>query len=631
MATELQEPDAQVAQHSAPSTSDSFFPAAVPVRSDAWTRRRAGVVVGGLYAAGSIAYLWKLIAAGPAGVIQHGGDQFLNAYFLGWVPHALGGLHNPLFTPNLNYPNGVNLLVNTSQPLLGLLMWPFTAVGGAVLSFNLLIVASMPINSVCGYVLARHLVSWRPAAFFAGAVVGFSTYSLFATQIGHLQLSFFPILPLYFLVLLWVLRGQWRPRRAGVALAVLLICQFFISTEIDVTLMVATAVIGTVSLAFLPSARARFGMLLGSWAVAVPLTLIVLAYPLWFMLRGPGSISGPVQLVAQAYRSDLLAPIIPPSGLALAPHALVEVSKHFSSSPAENLGYVGLPIVLAVLAITIWRRTDRRVLVLTFSALALFVLSLGGALAVTGAPRIGPHAEALGGVWLPESLLGHLPLLKSLIPSRFAVYYVILIALVLAIGADELRRGARDVDARVAVIAALMVVCAAPLVPATIDQHSLIRLSSTPKYFSSPSLQALPPDRALVLSPYPADPDPIGILWQLQSGFAFAMPSGHAKETQGSSHSLAYSPSMAYAALSAVSSPLTMISHGTALDRSDPLREEFIAQLRSWHIAAVTATPWHQPNPSQSMSDMVWLLGRPTGQVAGTYYWNAPFTIPQAP
>lgn len=629
MTTELQEQSARAVHRSAPSSS--FFPPPVPTGHGAWSKARAGLLVGGLYVAGSVIYLWKLIVADPTAVIPQGGDQFLNAYFLGWVPHALGGLHNPFFTPNLNYPNGVNLLINTSQPLLGLLMWPFTALGGAAFSFNLLIIASMPVNAACGYVLARHLVSWRPAAFFAGAVVGFSTYSLFATQIGHLQLSFFPIIPLYLLVLLWVLRGQWRPRRAGVALGILLICQFFISTEIDVTLMVATAIIGGFSILLLPSARARFGMLLGSWAVAIPLYLLVLAYPLWFMLRGPGSISGAVQLVAQAYRSDLLAPIIPPTGLALAPHALVSISKHFSSSPAENLGYVGLPIVLAVIAITIWRRADRRVLVLTLSSLALFVMSLGGTLVVTGAPTIGSHAEALGGIWLPESLLGHLPLLKSLIPSRFAVYYVILIAMVLAIGADELRRQAKDVDARVAVIAALMVVCAAPLVPATIDRHPLIHLSSTPAYFTSPALRALPAHRALVLSPYPADPDPIGILWQLESGFAFAMPSGHAKETQGSGHALAYSAEMAYAALSPVSAALTMISHGVPLDRNEGVRQQFIKQLGSWHIAAVTATPSHQPDPNQSMRDMVWLLGRPTGHVAGTYYWNAPFAVPQTP
>lgn len=590
------------------------------------------MLVGGLYLGTSLLYFWHLVAAGPASVIQQGGDQFLNAYFLGWVPHALAGLHNPLFTPNLNYPNGLNLLVNTSQPFLGVLMAPVTAIGGAVLSFNLLVILSMPVNAGAGYIAARQLVAWRPAAFLAGGIIGFSPYSLFAAEIGHLQLSFIPVVPLYLVVLLWVLRGQWSPRRAGVAIAILLIIEFFISTEVDVTLLVATVVIGVVSLALLPSARSQFGRLLGTWAVAGPILLVVLAYPLWFMTSGPGSIAGPVQLVAQAYRSDLLSPIVPPGGLAFAPASFVSLSRWFASSPAENLGYIGVPIVVAVVAITVWLRSERRVLVLTVSSLALFVLSLGGALTVTGAPRLGLSAQATGGPWLPESLLADLPLLKSLIPSRFAEYYVVLLALVLAIGAEQLRRRwAGDSDVKVGIVVWLMVLCVLPLVPAKTDTKSLIPLSQTPAYFSSTAFRSLPNESALLLSPYPADPHPIGILWQLQSGFAFTMPSGHAKETQGSSHALAHNGWMGYAALNTAGYTLTTISHGVPIDRTPAVRQAVIDQLNGWHIAAVTSTPGQYHHPAQGLADMVWLLGRPTGRVKDTLFWNGPFHVPAQP
>ena len=609
-----------------------FFPSARPVGVGAWSRGRAGALIGGLYLVASLLYFWKLVVAGPASVIGRSGDEFLNAYFLGWVPHALAGLHNPLFTPNLNYPNGLNLLFNTSQPFLGLLMAPVTAIGGAVLSFNLLILLSMPVNAGAGYFAARQLVAWRPAAFLAGVVIGFCPYALFASKIGHLQLSFIPVVPLYLVVLLWVLRCQWSPRRAGVAIATLLIIEFFISTEVDVTLLVATVVIGVVSLALLSSARSQFGRLLGTWAVAGPILVIVLAYPLWFMTSGPGSIAGPVQLVAQAYRSDLLSPIIPPDGLAFAPATLVSMSRWFASTPGENLGYVGAPIVVAVLAVTLWLRSERRVLVLSISSLALFILSLGGALAVTGAPHLGRSAQATGGPWLPESLVADLPLLKSLIPSRFAEYYVVLLALVLAIGAEQLRRRwANDSDVKVGIVVWLMVLCVLPLVPSTIDQKPLISLSQTPAYFSSAAFRSLPGDSALILSPYPADPNPIGILWQVESGFAFKMPSGHAKETQGSSHALAYNPWIGYAALSTAGYTLTTISHGVAIDRAPTVRQAVVDQLNAWHIAAVTSTPGQYKNPAQGLSDMIWLLGRPTGRVKGTYFWNAPFRVPAQP
>ena len=177
----------------------------------------------------------------------------------------------------------------------------------------------------------------------------------------------------------------------------------------------------------------------------------------------------------------------------------------------------------------------------------------------------------------------------------------------------------------------LMVLCVLPLVPSTIDMKPLISLNQTPAYFSSAAFRSLPRDSALILSPYPADPDPIGILWQVQSGFAFKMPSGHAKETQGSSHALAHNAWMGYAALSTAGYTLTTISHGVAIDRTPSVRQAMIDQLNAWHIAAVTSTPGQYKHPAQGLSDMIWLLGRPTGRVKGTYFWNAPFRVPAEP
>ena len=46
-----------------------------------------------------------------------------------------------------------------------------------------------------------------------------------------------------------------------------------------------------------------YALTAGAWTLGT--AAVVLAYPLWFLFTGPGHIVGPVQVVAQAYRSTL--------------------------------------------------------------------------------------------------------------------------------------------------------------------------------------------------------------------------------------------------------------------------------------------------------------------------------------
>ena len=77
---------------------------------------------------------------------------------------------NPLFTNYLDYPDGINLMWQTSVPLLGLLMWPVTATLGPIFSYNLVMTASVALSAFCGFLACRRHVSqaW-PAA--VGAVI----------------------------------------------------------------------------------------------------------------------------------------------------------------------------------------------------------------------------------------------------------------------------------------------------------------------------------------------------------------------------------------------------------------------------------------------------------------------------
>lgn len=604
------------------------LPAPVATSPSAWGRTAAGATVVGLYLLASAVVWLPLLTAGIGSVIHTGGDTYLNLNLLGWVPRAIGELRNPFFDPLLNHPGGLNLLVNTSQPLLGVLLWPITALFGPAVSLNLAVLASMPLTAMTSYVLCRQFVGWRPAAFAGGAIVGFGPYEFQSAAHFHLQLSVTFLIPLLFVVLVWVARGQVTATRGGVMLGVLMVAQFFVSTELLATAMMVALIAAAVALLAAPSVRRRLGGEVRAAGLAAGIGIVVLAWPIWFLLRGPGSIRGPVQLVAQAYRSDLLALVLPPEGLALAPRSLSHLTKGFSTLPGENVAYLGIPLVVAIVAVVVWRHRERTVVVAGAMAAITFLLGLGGSLAVTGKPGIGPGGTATGGPWLPEALLGELPMVKNLIPSRFALYTAIFVAILAAIGATRLRAWLRPGRLTTVLPVLLMVVCVAPLVPLDPVHKEFHRLDTIPSYFSSRAFASHPSGSATVVFPYPADPQPVAILWQAQAGYRFAMPSGHAKMPEGPDHHVAYNPAMGYATNSATGQFGAALNRGKVPTMTGANRRAILGELEAWGSTSVSASLDWIARPRQAAAELRWLLGRPTGRVGRTLYWDAPFRSP---
>ncbi len=164
--------------------------------------------------------------------------------------------------------------------------------------------------------------------------------------------------------------------------------------------------------------------------------VVLLAYPIWFALAGPGHISGPIQLVPQGYRADLLGAVVPDSIQRFAPTHLARIAANFSNSPSENGSYLGITLlaVLLVGTVALWRRTAV-VRVASVLALFAFVLSLGAGLVVTGRP--GAIAT---GFPLPERILTKLPVLANTIPARYALFVELFAALLLGVILDRLHR-----------------------------------------------------------------------------------------------------------------------------------------------------------------------------------------------
>ena len=109
----------------------------------------------GLLALGLFAATW----AHPfSHVIGDGPDPPVFIWYLRWVPFALSHGLNPLFTSYLDFPDGINLMWQTSVPLLGLLLAPITLTLGPIFAYNLLMTASMALAAWCAFLAFRRHV-----------------------------------------------------------------------------------------------------------------------------------------------------------------------------------------------------------------------------------------------------------------------------------------------------------------------------------------------------------------------------------------------------------------------------------------------------------------------------------------
>ena len=212
-----------------------------PDRGSARAALAPTMAVMALYLLIAVALNWDAWSEGAASHMQAGADQFTTAWFLRWLPFALLHGHNPLYTDFGNYPFGVNLLNNTSVPLLGLAGAPVTLLFGPIATSNTLSTLALAGSAAAGYCFARRWTEWRPAAFTAGLLYGFSPYEIAESNGGHLNLTFVVLPPLILLAVHQVIMGREETGRGrGIALGLLVTAQFFISSEI----LVSTVIIG---------------------------------------------------------------------------------------------------------------------------------------------------------------------------------------------------------------------------------------------------------------------------------------------------------------------------------------------------------------------------------------------------
>ena len=237
------------------------------------------------------------------------GDPAIFMWFLRWVPFALEHGHDLLVTHYLNYPDGVNLMWNTSLPLPGLLLAPVTEAWGPVLSFNLLLVLSYGLSAWCAYLAIRRFAPGHLAAAVGGLIYGFSP--AMRVQSHHLHMSLAFLVPLMLLALHEILVRQRRsPWLVGTGLGLMAGAQLLIGEELlAMTALLAFAMFVLVVLTNLRRLRERWAYAAKAFAVALVMASAIIVWPLSVQFGGPQKIHGDIQKTN--YSNDLQSFILP--------------------------------------------------------------------------------------------------------------------------------------------------------------------------------------------------------------------------------------------------------------------------------------------------------------------------------
>jgi hypothetical protein len=346
-------------------------------------------------------------------------DPNFYVWSLRWWPYAIAHGLNPLVSNQIGAPSGFNLTWTTTVPPLALLASPLTLLAGAVQSFNILTVIAPAVSGWAAFVACRRLTGRFWASLIGGAFYGFSSYETGHTVAGQLNLTWTLLLPLMvYLVVLW--RDQKIGRTWFVSLmALAFVLQFFMFLETFFELTVILAIGLPVGYAMAGSAVrptvARLArQLTAAWGIALALASPYLIYALSHYPKGFSRSPAITGL-------NLASVVVPRPTGAL---GISWLSGFASRLPASSqAGYLGLPVLLIILALAIrtWRSKATRFLIVML--LVIVALAIGPVL-VIGSLHVGS---------VPWSKLWFLPVAKSALPNRFMLIGSLAVAVIVTV------------------------------------------------------------------------------------------------------------------------------------------------------------------------------------------------------
>jgi len=493
------------------------------------------------YLALSVVLWWHVWSSHPTTVTTCGcGDTSLFLWFLEWPAYALAHGHNPFYSTALFHPTGIDILSNTSVLAVGIPLAPVTWLFGPVATLNVASTLAPALSALAMFWLLRRWVQWAPAAFAGGLVFGFSSFAFVNVAGGHLMTGVLVLVPLIVACLDELLvRQRRRPVVTGSALGLLVVVQFFVSTEV-LTMVVMCSALGVVGLVVFGVWRdahdviARLPHALRGLGVAVAVALVLLAYPLWFALAGPAHLSGLVWPTLEPGAGGIVLSNLWHLRVMTALRNVMQTVGGYEGPALPQTEYLG-PGLLAVagVGLLLWWRDLR---LWFFGALGL----------VTVALSLGVETH----YWVPWRVLAHVPLIQSIIPGRFIALTTLCGAVMVAVVVDRTRTAAaRRVErvtttpgtgpapggvwGRVLGGAAAVAVAAVAVVPVGAALAGNVPLTTrpvvVPRWFADVAPR-LPPHQVVLTIPAPFSLVQSAMAWQAVDSLHFAMVGGSGPE-----------------------------------------------------------------------------------------------------
>lgn len=454
-------------------------------------------------------------------------DSLLFIWSLNWWPFALTHGLNPFICKYLWYPVGYNFTWATSVPFFALLCWPITVLGSPVLSYNILMLSAPALAAWTAFLLARELTGNWTASLVGGFLFGFcpAELSQFTTQLNLSCL--FPI-PLAALLCIRRLHGRLGRWPFIVSFSLLLVMYLGISTELLATLCIAGALAWGIFLAFAPpDERAAFWRLAAEIGLAAPLTMLLAAPFLYYLITGLPDVPKFIHpLLFQI--TDLLQTFLPTLPIHSAGDLFAAIKQQFSGFSPAQFGYITLPLLLILIAYFGFHRSTAYAKALLAFGCAALLLSLGFGLSVN------MHYT---GIPLPWAMFTHIPVLRAIMPARFFIYVSLASAMAAALWlAGAKTRRARGLRFALGGLACLVVLPArVTVLPAQWTTQQILmpqyefkwtRWPTQPFFTPAHINQALGHLPNVMLLPDPAFGP--GMAWQIDAGMSFTQATGYA-------------------------------------------------------------------------------------------------------
>jgi hypothetical protein len=527
--------------------------------------------------------------------------------------YSVRHLENPLFSTRQNAPDGVNMMANTSVLGVSLPMAPITMLFGPQVAYSIYLGGALAGTAATSYwMLSRHLVTSRAAAFVGGAFFGFAPGIIHHANGQPNFVSNF-LLPL---IVVRVLRlGEPGPRRwlrNGLVLGLLVAYQIFINEEmLLLTALACVILVAAYVVQRWSDARTRLVPFLLSLGVAGGLALALAGYPIWYQFNGPQSYRGLEGGVFHNWGEDLAA-FVTYSRDTIAGSPAVEKT----IGVTEQNTWFGWPlVVLTLLVIVLLWRVSLAARTAAIVAVVFAVASIGPQL------RINSRDTGITGPW--HYIRDDLPLVEMMMPTRLSLVVVGAIAVLLALAWNQAatmsagggpRRRLVGILAYAAIALALL-----PLVPEPLPAK---HVDPPPRFITSGAWRPyVPPGRTLVPVPLPSNVHGLSTLrWSALTGHEFPVPGGYFIGPGPNGQGI----------FGVAPRPTSGLIYGT-MDRgqvppiTDENRRQALEDLRYWHASVVVLG--NNPNGDVLRTLLTELLG-PGQRVDDVWLWDVRPLVP---